>query len=238
MTDSLEAFYQQKEIDDQFNSMKLLSFLRQNSILEIECQEVSFPKNKYLIETDEKSEYIYFISDGIVAVEINNKIIDFKTTTDIVGFSELMNLDNSEFSYKSISKVVVAWKFKKVEVLDKLLNTQEGYLYHYHYLTKELHRLQAKEELLRQPSVEKIEKTLVYLIDKLGMDKKQGLVGDFIEFPISVALLAQYIELHEATIYRKIKEMRAASIIYTEKQKIYIDVKGLAYHKQRDMSVL
>lgn len=232
-TEYLKELYHQDEIDSQFNATKLFDFLRQDNILPIGCKKMFFHRNDYLISKGERSEYVYYIEDGLVSMEGNDRVIDFKSASDIVGFQELMMFEKTEFSYKALSKGVIVWKFKKIEVLDKLLNTQEGYLYHYHYLTQELQSLQQKEIFLRKASAEKLEQSLIYLIKKFGTKSKTVYSTKFVELPITVVSLAQYIEVHHATIYRKIREMKKHNIVYTEKQKIYVNLEALKNHERR-----
>ncbi|MDT0110967.1 Crp/Fnr family transcriptional regulator [Listeria booriae] len=223
----MRALYHQDVIDSQFNPVKFLLFLRQDDVLKIDSERVTFNKNDYLVKERDYSEYIYFIEEGVVTVESDERVIDFKATSEIIGFQDLMDFNNTNFSYKVFSKNLIAHKFRKIEVIDKVLNTQEGYLYHYHCINREMQELQIKEVLLRKNSIERIKSALIYLLKKFEKENQKSIINEFIELPITIDLLAQYVEMNHVTLYRKLKEMKNQEILYTKKQKIYIDIIAL-----------
>lgn len=231
-TEAIKNLYDITEIKEYFNFSKFAGFLCTNEIMPIPYETVSFKKNTYplteIVPTggpDEEradTEFIYIIESGIATMEKEDIVLDIKASDDIVGFSDLFTFNSSNYSYKVISNVMNVVKFNKAHVVDKLLNTQEGYLYHYSYTLRERQNLEFKERIRREKAESKVVLAIHHLLDKLNLlnAEKSDL---YTEFPITMVTLANYVHLNVNTVSTVLHNLMKLGMVKIRNKQIFIN---------------
>ncbi|MDT0111371.1 hypothetical protein QJV45_12890 [Listeria booriae] len=235
-TAAIKNLYDITEIKEYFNFSKFAKFLCTNDIMPIPYETVSFKKNMYpLKETiptigleDEQpdTEFIYIIESGIATMEKDNIVLDIKASDDIVGFSDLFTFNCSNYSYKVISNVMNVVKFNKAHVVDKLLNTQEGYLYHYSYTLRERQNLEFKERIRREKAESKVVFAMHHLLGKLNLSniEKSDL---YTSFPITMATLANYVHLNVNTVSTVLHSLMKLGMVQIKNKQIFVNFRKI-----------
>ncbi|WP_430534363.1 Crp/Fnr family transcriptional regulator [Listeria rocourtiae] len=233
-TEAIKNLYDITKIREYFNLSKFADFLCTEEAMPIPYETISFKKNTYLLRemihtgmVEDKrpdTEFIYIIESGIATMEKDNIVLDIKASDDIIGFSDLFTFNSSNYSYKAISKVMTVLKFNKAHIVDKLLNTQKGNLYHYSYTLRERQNMEFKESIRREKAESKVVLTMHHLLDKLNLLNSKK--SDFCTIPpITVVTLANYVQLHVNTISRVLHNLMKLGVVKINNKKIFIHLK-------------
>ncbi|MBC1605517.1 Crp/Fnr family transcriptional regulator [Listeria rocourtiae] len=235
-TDAIKNLYDITEIREYFNFSKFAGFLCTNDIMPIPHETVSFKKNTYPLretihtgaEEDERvdTEFIYIIESGIATMEKDNIVLDIKASDDIVGFSDLFTFNSSNYSYKVISNAMTVVKFNKAHVVDKLLNTQEGYLYHYSYTLRERQNLEFKERIRREKAESKVILAVHHLLEKLNLLNLK--ISDlYTSFPITMVTLANYVHLNVNTVSTVLHNLMKLGVVKIDNKQIFVNLEKI-----------
>ncbi|KGL41289.1 hypothetical protein BMT55_03575 [Listeria newyorkensis] len=220
----MTLLYDQRHIEKQFSEEKFQTFLQKDTIFPLEGTRKKYRKGDILIEEDDEVDDIFFIASGhLVATKNTENVIDFYAHQDVIGLSHLLLGSRSEYAYQVISNELTVVKYAKEDIIDNVINTQEGYFYHYVHMQNQVARMMEKEALLRLPSEERISRAIWKLGEKFGQSMQDD--PDTICFPtqISKGMLAQYTNLNPNTVTNILQKLQAEDIIYSMKRTIYFN---------------
>ncbi|KGL46399.1 Crp/Fnr family transcriptional regulator [Listeria sp. SHR_NRA_18] len=220
----MSLLYNQRYIEKQFSEEKFQFFLEEDTIFPVEGRRKKYRKGDMLLVEDDEVDDILFIESGyLMAMKDEENIIDFLGPQDIIGLSNLLLGSPSDYVYQVISNELTALTYAKADVIDKVMNTQEGYFYHYVHMQNQVARMMEKEELLRLPSEERISRAILKLGEKFGQSTQGD--PDTICFPtqISKGMLAQYTNLNPNTVTNILQKLQAEEILISTKRMIYFD---------------
>ncbi|MBC6316285.1 Crp/Fnr family transcriptional regulator [Listeria grandensis] len=223
-TKEMHFLYNSETVTQEFSEHKFYYFLQKDLFSPIEGTIKKFKKHEFLITEKEMVDEIYFIQSGcVMAMKNYSRVIDFYTEEDIVGFDCLLLTDLAAHSFKAISDEVLIMKYKKSEIIEKVLNAQEGYLYHYVHMQNQIKRLLEKEELLRQPSEKRIGFALLQIIKGCGARKRYS---ELVTFPkhINKGILAKYTNLNPNTVTNVLQKLQEESIIQVIQRTMHVNV--------------
>ncbi|WP_430535864.1 Crp/Fnr family transcriptional regulator [Listeria rocourtiae] len=222
--EEMHFLYNTETVTKEFNKQQLHYFLQKDMLFPIEGTVKKFEKHEFLIKEKDVIDDIYIIQSGhVMAMRSSSWVSDFYKETDIIGFNGLLLQNFADYSFKVISDEVITIKYKKTEVVEKVLNTQEGYLYHYVHMKSQVRRLLAKEKLLRLPSEERIGFALLQIINRY---RDRTVYVGLIPLPkdINKGILAMYTNLNPNTVTTVLQAFRDESIIRVIQQTMHIDV--------------
>ncbi|MBA3927760.1 Crp/Fnr family transcriptional regulator [Listeria rustica] len=224
-TEEMHVLYNSETVTQEFNEHKFYYFLQKDMMTPIEGTVKKFKKHEFLLNEKEMIDEIYFIQSGcVMAMKNYSRVIDFYTEADIVGFDCLLLTDLAAHSFKAITDEVIIMKYKKMEIIEKVLNAQEGYLYHYVHMQNQIKRLLAKEELLRLPSEKRIGFALLQIIRGCGGNSQE--YSERVTFPkhINKGILAKYTNLNPNTVTTVLQKFQEESIIQVTQRTMHINV--------------
>ncbi|EUJ31408.1 Crp/Fnr family transcriptional regulator [Listeria cornellensis] len=219
----MQFLYNQESISTQFSKEKFRQFLQEDMIFPLTGVKKKYRKNDIIISEGQAVNEIYFIESGdVVARKESEKVIDFFAKNEIIGLTNLLLDSQSEYSVQVISSELVVTKYDKESIIEKVINTQEGYFYHYVHMQNQVSRMMEKEELLRQPAEQRISLALHTLVTKFGEATNDP---DLTGFPksISKGMIAQYTNLNPNTITNILQKLQEEGIIYPARRAFYID---------------
>ncbi|EUJ18232.1 putative CRP/FNR family transcriptional regulator [Listeria grandensis FSL F6-0971] len=218
----MREMYSDVAVEDQFNTNELLNLLEDANISPLECKTIRLKKHEMLITEGDDSEHIYVIEEGnLMMTDCQSKMIDFFFEQDIIGLTKFLFNDQSKLSFEVISEELVVKKFKKEDVIEKIMNKQEGYFFHYQHMHKEIERMQEKEKILRLPTEERIGRALLLLGNNYHNWKQKQ---SFLVFPqaINRKMLANYTSLTQNTITKVLQKFECSGLIRSNRRMIHI----------------
>ncbi|MBC1434917.1 Crp/Fnr family transcriptional regulator [Listeria rocourtiae] len=216
------SLYNSETVTKEFNKQKFYCFLQRDLSFPIEGTLKKLKKHEFLMKEKDTIDEICFIRSGcVMAMKKCSRVIDFYTEEDIVGFDELILTESAKHSFKAISDEVIIIKYKKSEIVEKILNAQEGYLYHYVHMQNQIRRLLEKEALLRLPSEKRVGYALLQIMSGSGIQHKE-----LITFPkhINKGILAKYTNLNRNTVTTVLQKLQEESIIQIKQRNMYINI--------------
>ncbi|MBC6316286.1 Crp/Fnr family transcriptional regulator [Listeria grandensis] len=219
----MQFLYNQESISTQFSKEKFRQFLQEDMIFPLTGVTKKYRKNDIIIPEGEVTNEIYFIESGnIAAMKEGEKVIDFYAKNDIIGLTDLLLDSQSECSFQVISNELILKKYDKENIIEKVINTQEGYFYHYVHMQNQVSRMMEKEELLRLPSEQRISLALLILGTEFGEETNDP---DLLCFPkaISKGMIAQYTNLNPNTITNVLQKLEEADILFPARRAFHID---------------
>ncbi|MBC1434916.1 Crp/Fnr family transcriptional regulator [Listeria rocourtiae] len=219
----MQFLYTQESISQQFSKEKFCQFLQEDMIFPLKGIRKKYRKNDIIIPEGGTINEIYFIESGhVVAMKDGEKVIDFHAKNEIIGLTNLLLDSQSEYTFQVISNDLVTIRYDKESIIEKVINTQEGYFYHYVHMQNQISQMMDKEELLRLPSEQRISLALFTLVNKFGEATDDP---DLICFPkpISKGMIAQYTNLNPNTITNVLQKLQEEDILYPARRAFYID---------------
>ncbi|WP_149024005.1 Crp/Fnr family transcriptional regulator [Listeria grandensis] len=179
-----------------------------------------------ILEEEELNE-IYFIESGhVAAFKDEEKIVDFFAKEDVLGLANLLLDSKSEYSFQVISNELIVTKYEKSDIIEKVINTQEGYFYHYVHMQNQVERMIEKEALLRLPSEQRISLALFQIVTKFGESTGKQHISRFPK-QISKGMIAQYTSMNPNTITNVIQKLEEEEIIHPLRRTIHVDMSKL-----------
>ncbi|MBC2117602.1 Crp/Fnr family transcriptional regulator [Listeria booriae] len=219
----MNNLYSEESITSQFSERKFRQFIETDSIFPTSGVKKIFNRNDTIFKSNSDLNAVYFIEEGIVTATIEGEVVvDFYTTSDVLGFSNLMLGSDAFYKYQVLSDELVVTRYAKEDIIEKIINTQEGYFYHYVHMQNRVHHMAKKEELLRLPTRQRISKVLLEFGEKYGEATSEK---NIISFPkqISKGMIAQYTNLNPNTVTNVLQKLQEEGYIYTIKSAIYMD---------------
>ncbi|MBA3925829.1 Crp/Fnr family transcriptional regulator [Listeria rustica] len=219
----MNSLYSEDSIASQFSEHKFRRFIEEDCIFPVRGVKKTFNRNDIILKASDDLNAIYFIEEGIVTATIGKGVVvDFYTARDVLGLSNLMLGSSPLYTYQVLSDELVVTRYAKEDIIEKIMNTQEGYFYHYVHMQNQMKHMVKKEELLRLPTRQRISSVLLELGQKYG---KETAEKNIISFPrqISKGMIAQYSNLNPNTITSVLQKLQEEGFIYTIKSAIYMD---------------
>ncbi|MBA3927761.1 Crp/Fnr family transcriptional regulator [Listeria rustica] len=220
----MQFLYNQESISTQFSKEKFRQFLQEDMIFPLKGVTKKYRKNDIIIPEGEVMNEIYFIESGnVAAMKDGEKVIDFYADNDIIGLTNLLLDSQSEYSLQVVSNELITTKYDKENIIEKVINTQEGYFYHYVHMQNQVSQMMEKEELLRLPSEQRISLALLVLGTKFGEETNDP---GLIRFPkaISKGMIAQYANLNPNTITNVLQKLEEEDILFPARRAFHIDI--------------
>ncbi|MBA3926268.1 Crp/Fnr family transcriptional regulator [Listeria rustica] len=212
-------------IEQAFSSTQLLKVLSDKNYYPIDREKVFFNKKEILCSEDEVQDSIYFIQAGICESSRQGHTMSFIGKHDIVGISDIMGNEESFVSVIALTNTV-AWRFSKEEVISKLVYSQEGAFYLYHYMKMMNMELLEKYTLLTLDTKEQ----LIGILTHLG-----GLYGEDclnqIKLPKIFAkqIIANYMGASRQHISRLCKQLEMEGIFEIDEHRFILNKKEVAH---------
>lgn len=219
----MDSLYSEASIVSQFSERRFRRFIEEDRIFPVRGVKKTFNRNDIILKASNDLNAIYFIDEGIVTGTIEKGVVvDFYTARDVLGLSNLMLGSDSAYTYQVLSEELVVTRYAKEDIIEKVMNTQEGYFYHYVHMQNLVKRMVKKEELLRLPTLQRISSVLLELGEKYGEETSEK---NIISFPrhISKGMIAQYANLNPNTITNVLQKLQEEGFIYTIKSSIFMD---------------
>ncbi|MBC1457862.1 Crp/Fnr family transcriptional regulator [Listeria newyorkensis] len=223
-TKEMHMLYNAETVTKEFNERKFYYYLQKDVFPPLAGTMKRFKKHEFLMKEKDTIDEIYFIQSGcVMAIKNDSWVFDFYAETDIIGFDSLLLSHFATHSFQVISDEVIAMKYKKSEIIEKVLNAQEGYLYYYVHVHNQVKRLLAKEALLRLPSEERIGLALLQIIKGY---RDRTIHRGRILFPkhINKGILAKYTNLNPNTITTVLQKFQDQAIIQVIHQRMHVDI--------------
>lgn len=224
---SVGLLYGEASISERFNEVKFHEFIREDKIFPIRGVRKNYSKQDILIQGVADENDVYFIEKGIVAAMLDEKIVvDFFTENEVIGLSNLTLGSKPDYIFTAISDEVEVIRYRKEDLIEKIMNTQEGYLYHYVHMQNMTSRLLDRQELLRLPTEERIMMVLLELSERYG-EVSEG--KSMARFPkqINKGMLAQYTNLNPNTITTILQKLQEEEYIHLVRSSIFVDIAEL-----------
>ncbi|KGL37368.1 Crp/Fnr family transcriptional regulator [Listeria sp. SHR_NRA_18] len=219
----MNSLYGEASIASQFSERRFRRFIEEDCIFPVRGVKKTFNRNDIILKANNDLNAIYFIEEGIVTGSIGKGIVvDFYTARDVLGLSNLMLGSDPAYTYQVLSEELVVTRYAKEDIIEKIMNTQEGYFYHYVHMQNLVNQMVKKEELLRLPTRQRISSVLLELGEKYGEETSEK---NIICFPrqISKGMIAQYANLNPNTITSVLQKLQEEGYIYTIKSAIFMD---------------
>lgn len=220
----MEFLYNKENISAKFSKDKFRQFLQEKVIFPLRGVTKKYYKNDSILTEGEVISHVYVIESGNVAVRKDEEqIISFYSENEIIGVTNLLLGSRSECSFQAISNELVVTKYDKVSIVEKVINTQEGYFYHYVHMQNQFSQMMEKEELLRLPSEQRISLALLILGTNFGEETDDQ---DLIRFPKSInkGMIAQYTNLNPNTITNVLQKLQNEDSLYPARGGFYVDI--------------
>lgn len=213
----VNSYYNFEEISILYNSQKLLDMLLSNSSLRIECKSIKVKKGELLISENERNEFVYYVKSGILAMKHENYIFDFIQIGEFAGLYELLE-EEPVFNILVIKEGEVL-KFRKSDILWKVLSYQEGLFYYLHNMNTIFLKTIKKQNVLLMQAEKKIIVSLINLVERFG---KSTIDGYILPKEFTNKLISEYTKCHITTILNIYKGLQSEkAIVSMNKPYIY-----------------
>ncbi|EUJ23686.1 cAMP-binding domain-containing protein [Listeria grandensis FSL F6-0971] len=223
----MHFLYNDKIVHEEFNKEQFFHFLQDDSFLSTNKVAKQYRKKEVLIREQEEVRDLFFIKEGcVMATQESKRVMSFHASGDIIGLENLILYSDAKYSFEVISDKVSIIKCNKAEMVEKILNAQEGYLYYYIHLQNLIQHLRNKEELLRLSSEQRINLVLFCCALKYG-EKKHGTTKVCFPKYINKGIIAKYSNLNPNTVTVSLQKLEEAKIIESVRRKMYIDLAKL-----------
>ncbi|AQY50376.1 hypothetical protein PWEIH_16078 [Listeria weihenstephanensis FSL R9-0317] len=218
----LQELYAIDAIQEDFNPKKLLPILLDDTIFSIPKEQLIIKKSEELMLQVEETDFVYAIEHGVSALVLNSQIIDFASESGFIGLHHSKQLENTDFHAVALSKELVVWKFELTDVIAKVMNIQEGYLYHYNYMRLIYDRYTQKIASMGEMNVEKVLLSLRSVALWYGTGE---VCNGFIKIPTCFTrkILANYMGISRTTLSTVLTSLEKEQLIFTnEQQQLFI----------------
>ncbi|MBC1907651.1 Crp/Fnr family transcriptional regulator [Listeria booriae] len=224
---NIGLLHAESDISKDFNEMKFRQFIQDDFIFPIQGVKKNYVKQDILIREGADTNDVYFIEQGMVAATLDGNVaVDFFTKNDVIGLSNLTLGSKSDYTFTVLSDEIEVTRYRKEDLIEKIMNTQEGYLYHYMHMQNTASRLLARQELLQLPTEERIIFVLLELSEKYGNEVDDK---DMLRFPkqINKGRIAQYTNFNASTIATVLQKLQEEACIYPVRSAIFVNTEKL-----------
>lgn len=220
----MNYLYNASVVEREFSTERLLQCLKEEHMYPIEGMIKQYERYEHMIKESESIEEVFFILSGcIIASKGKMRTPYLYGSQDIIGLENLTMESQSSYSFEVISDKVKVMKYKKEDVIKKLFNTQEGYLYHYVYMQDRFKQIVRREQLLRLNAEERVGSALIILSERYG---ERIVSSTIFRFPKSInkGLLARYTNLNPNTITNVLQKLHQENILSRNQKGLYVDI--------------
>ncbi|MBC6315253.1 Crp/Fnr family transcriptional regulator [Listeria grandensis] len=220
----LQELYAIDAIQEDFNPKKLLPILLNDAIFPIPKEQLIIKKSEELMLQVEATDFVYAIEQGVSALVLNSQIIDFVSENGFIGLHHSKQLEHTDFHAVALSKELIVWKFELTDVIAKIMNIQEGYLYHYNYMRLIYDRYTQKIASMGEMNVEKVLLSLRSIALWYGTGET---CNGFIKIPTCFTrkILANYMGISRTTLSTVLTSLEKEKQIFTnEQQQLFIKI--------------
>ncbi|MBC1459091.1 Crp/Fnr family transcriptional regulator [Listeria newyorkensis] len=128
---------------------EFLTFLLDDDIMPINSEQLSLNKGDRLQLEDavSNSRYVFGISEGIIALQQDESILDFSTENHFIGLYTDME---SRIYGKILSETATVWRFDLRDILAKISLTRNGFLLY------NKHAMSVHDSLIKKISIMKL----------------------------------------------------------------------------------
>lgn len=223
----MNFLYNSSVVEKEFSKERFLQSLREDNVYPIKGTIRQYEKYEQIMKESEVVDEIFFIVSGyIIACEGKTRITYFYGSQDIIGLENLILEKPSLCSFEAVSDKVEVIKYKKVDIIEKILNMQEGYLYHYVYMQDRVTQMVRREELLRLSSEDRVSLALFRLSERYGESIPQSDITVFPK-PINKGMLARYTNLNPNTVTVAFQNLYQEKILTTNQKSLHVDISKL-----------
>ncbi|MBA3926317.1 helix-turn-helix domain-containing protein [Listeria rustica] len=224
---SLTGLYSSNNIQSDFQSKKLLEILLDDQIFPIKKKHIVFGKSDKIVLTDgnnSSSIYVYAVEKGMGALILESNIIDFIGEDGFIGLHHSNFMNDSKLHAESLTGELVTWRFELQDVLAKIINMQEGYLYHYNYMRETYERYTMKLRAIGEDNDGKVAMLLYSIASWFGIEAEEK---DFVELPkiFTRKVLANYMGISHTTLSTVIRELARQGEVISKSQRLLVRVK-------------
>ncbi|MBC6315256.1 Crp/Fnr family transcriptional regulator [Listeria grandensis] len=209
-------------VQEEFNPSQLLPILLDDAIFPIPNEQLVIGKTEELMLRTSDTDFVYAIEQGVSALVLDKQIIDFVDENRFVGLHHSRQRLQSDFHVLALSKELVVRKFELTDVLAKIMNIQEGYLYHYHYMHRIYERYIQKIASLGEMNLDKVMQTLRSIALWYG-DKE--MYKEFTKIPICFTrnILANYMGISRTTLGTVLTALQREKLVFiNERQQLFV----------------
>jgi CRP-like cAMP-binding protein len=201
------------------NNKQLIDFLRSKALIHSDFTKVVLQKNQYVITEYEKAQYLFFVANGLLSVEVIKKhssyISAFIFENDFFGLDAFSSFPTKNHAIKILSSSAIIYRIEKSFLLDSLNQKPELYnllltnfadVFQRHYLF---------QDFLSLSPIERTKKCLIYLSDFIGEINEQEQVQ--IPTEITQEVLARFCRTSQSRISLCLKELQEAEFLLNKK---------------------
>lgn len=193
---SEKNFYSIEEISILYNSERLIDMLLNDKSLQIRYETIKVKKGEHLILASTKSEFVYFTNKGLLAMKKENYIFDFISVGDFIGLYELFIEETSILNVLGIKESEVL-RFKKKDVIFKMLSYQEGFFYYLYHMNRMLGKTINKQTMLVMSAEKRVIVALIQILERFGKANKEGFL---LPKEFTNKLISEYSKCHLTTM--------------------------------------
>ncbi|WP_088816481.1 MULTISPECIES: Crp/Fnr family transcriptional regulator [Listeria] len=221
MMEDLIELYSKKVVEERFNEKELLKLLENQFAIYGENIKIS---NGRKIVLKEREEYVYYIVHGAASVSKDDTIYCFQGKDRFLGLESMFFDSHMDLDFHAVGNTELI-KFKKKQVIDALMNTQEGWIFGYQIA----HRF--NEVIINHCIFYKLKarsrskKFLLELADELHEEND---TKDFLPKQLNYKMLSEYLGISYVTIRKLFSELRKEGFIgrCQESQRFYINAEA------------
>ncbi|MBC1795819.1 Crp/Fnr family transcriptional regulator [Listeria booriae] len=145
--------------------LEFLTFLLDDAIMPIKSEQLLLTKGDKLPLEDAGNRYVYGISEGIIAVQKEEMILDFSSIGQFVGFYAD---GNSRIEGEVLTKSAIVWKFELRDILTKIGVNNDGFLLYSKHASHMHDSLMKKISILKLNNTNKLILSLRSLASRFG----------------------------------------------------------------------
>ncbi|AQY49923.1 hypothetical protein PWEIH_06069 [Listeria weihenstephanensis FSL R9-0317] len=174
---------------------------------------------------DVVQDSIYFVQAGICESSKHGHTMSFIGKHDIVGISDILGNEESFVSVIALTDTI-AWRFSKEEVMRKLMYSQEGAFYLYHYMKRMNIKLLEKYTLQTFDTREQLIGILTYLGQLYGEDEPNQMKLPKI---FTKQIIANYMGASRQHISRLCKQLEMEGVFEKDEHRFILNKKEIAH---------
>ncbi len=221
MMEDLLELYSKKEVEERFNEKELLKLLENQFAISKERKKI---RNGHQIVLKDSEEYVYYIVHGAVSVSKNGTIYCFEGNGRFIGLENMFFANHMDLDFHAIGDVEVI-KFKKSQVIESLMNTQEGWIFGYQIAYRLNQVIIDHCVYYKLKARTRSKKFLVELADELH---EANDMKDFLPKEINYRILSEYLGISYATVRKLFSQLRKEGFIgrCKESKRFYINAEA------------
>ncbi|MBC1561233.1 Crp/Fnr family transcriptional regulator [Listeria booriae] len=223
-----EQLYNVDTLDQDFSTEKFLQVLLDDSYYPIEHKYKTYNKNEkiYFPDKQKNDSNIFIIEDGVGGFYSNKELISFVGKGEVAGLHNLATREGEaqEEYVKVLTETITLWEFSKSDILGKIINIQDGYLYHYLTMKKILDQMLSRYLMEHKASEERV---MYYLHDIASRYGEHHIDTNYLKIPsfLSQNSIINYIGVSNKTFYKILKKLCSDEIVLINEEGMFVDAR-------------